>query len=147
MRCSSLRPCILLLADVITILASYVPRRSNIGRASGIHSWRVREGLREELVGICPKEHFIALQPSRGRLGTPPQKPWLASMELCCKRLGLNAMPGYSVSLPKNSCSYGIEGTVAVYRSDSDYFTLKTAKRTRDHTQSGYYCQRHCRTV
>ena len=33
----------------------------------------------------------------------------------------------YSVSLPKKSCtcSYAIEGTVAVYRADSDYFTLK----------------------
>ena len=36
------------------------------------------------------QECFVALQPSRGRVGMPPQKPWLSSMELCCRRLGLN---------------------------------------------------------
>ena len=47
-------------------------------------------GIRKyaELYSIWPKERFVALQSSRGRVGTPPQKPRL---ELCCRRLGLNS--------------------------------------------------------
>ena len=59
-------------------------------------------------------------------MGTPPQKPWFASMELCCKILGLNAVDILS-ELDKKSCSYAIESTVVVYRTDFDYFTLKNS--------------------
>ena len=45
-----------------------------------------------EVYGIWPTERFVALPASRGRVGTPPQKPWLANMELCCRRLALNAV-------------------------------------------------------
>ena len=37
------------------------------------------------------KASYIVLQPSRIRLGTPIQKAWLASMELCCRKFSLDS--------------------------------------------------------
>ena len=61
---------------------------SRIATCIPLHEETVKD--MQSYTGIRPTEGFLALQTSRGRVGTPPQKPWVASMELCCRKLGLN---------------------------------------------------------
>ena len=57
----------------------------------------------------------------KGTGGDAPSKTLVCKYGAVLQNIGLECS-GYSVSLP---CSYAIEGTVVVYRTDSDYFTFK----------------------